>query len=153
MPPTLYILVLVASPLDYARYRHTALHLDFGDKSPSPSENPSAESHIRSCTMEIVGLPGFFSFSERINADLPTQKTTLARAIPVGEILAPAPAVRAVVSRTPIPDTAGDWNSQNWVGDALARLVQAGYLDAGGGGRALDKMVDTVVEAGDEKIA
>ena len=44
-----------------------------------------------------------------------------------------------------------DWNSQNWVGDALARLVMAGYLDEEAERKGLDEMVDAVLEASDEK--
>lgn len=46
-----------------------------------------------------------------------------------------------------------DWNSQNWVGDALGRLVTAGYLDTKDRDRALDEMVDVVLEAKDEETS
>jgi hypothetical protein len=64
------------------------------------------------------------------------------------------PKLRATVASTPIP--AGgerDWNCQNWVGDVLARLVTAGYLDSAGRNRGLDGMVDAILEAKDEEIA
>lgn len=56
----LSILVTVASSLDYARYRHAALYFEF--------EGPES---IKSSLMEVVGSPGFFSFSERVNSELP----------------------------------------------------------------------------------
>lgn len=50
--------------------------------------------------------------------------------------------VRSTVSETSIQDGEGDWSSQNWVGDAFARLV----------GTGVDETVDVVLEAGDEEI-
>lgn len=39
------------------------------------------------------------------------------------------------------------------MGDALGRLVRAGYLGAGDRDRALDEMVDVVLEARDEETS
>jgi hypothetical protein len=44
-----------------------------------------------------------------------------------------------------------DWNSQNWVGDALERLVEAGYWDEQDSARGVNELVDAVLEASDEK--
>lgn len=81
----------------------------------------------------------------------------LARVIPVSSITnAPSSALRLIISDTPIrlgASEGSDWNSQNWVGEALDRLVVAGYLDAGAKDKALDKMVDAVLEAGDEEVS
>ena len=66
MPTHLSILVSVASPLDYARYRHTSLYFEF--------EN---EEGLKSALMEVVGSPGFFSFSERVNIELPVSSTSM----------------------------------------------------------------------------
>jgi hypothetical protein len=52
----------------------------------------------------------------------------------------------------PIINDDADWNSQNWVGDALVRLVEAGYLDEKASSRGLDELVDAVMEASDEKF-
>ncbi|KAJ5396868.1 hypothetical protein N7509_004981 [Penicillium cosmopolitanum] len=228
MPTDISILVFVASPLDYARYRHTALFFDFAqtqrqetdkkdhpavlengintqtgnelrlknagnagadvDGSPSPSTDPASSSssspsfEVKSCLMEITGSPGFYNFAEHINSDIPISSsstfqpppslskptqttanptrlsnTALARVIPVSSIkTAPPPALRLITSETPIPiDIAEemDWNSQNWVGDALGRLVTAGYLDTKDRDRALDEMVDVVLEAKDEETS
>lgn len=86
MPSNLSILVFVASPLDYARYRHTALYLDFDktsthaetkSNSNSNNQNPSTDSEddIKSSVMEVVGSPGYFSFHERVNTSLPSAAT------------------------------------------------------------------------------
>ncbi|KAJ5768317.1 hypothetical protein N7533_000900 [Penicillium manginii] len=182
MPTDLSILVFVARPLDYARYRHTALFFDFaqsqshtqtqqlaknqpaapdltashknGTGNTNADSPPSPE--IKSSIMEITGSPGFFCFAESVNTDIPTS-SNLARVIRVSSIQnAPPPALRLITSETPIPidiPEEMDWNSQNWVGDALGRLVRAGYLGAGDRDRALDEMVDVVLEARDEETS
>ncbi|KAJ5965651.1 hypothetical protein N7481_012365 [Penicillium waksmanii] len=206
MPTDISILVFVASPLDYARYRHTALFFDFAqtqtqtqtqgtdkkiqpaalengintqirnelepknaeedtgadvDGSPSPStEDPSSSpsSEVKSSLMEITGSPGFFNFAEHINSDIPISSTGTSN--PRNPRLLnkrrTPPALRLITSETPIPiDIAEemDWNAQNWVGDALDRLVKAGYLDTEDRDRALDEMVDAVLEAKDEETS
>ncbi|KAF3390441.1 hypothetical protein F1880_009186 [Penicillium rolfsii] len=170
MPAKLSILVFVASPLDYARYRHAALYLDFDNTSTTPeteststsnstansqSASPPHEDDIKSSVMEVVGSPGFFSFHERVNTSLPVAATGLAKAIFVASIpdTVPVSSLRAIISGTPVADQEGDWNSQNWIGDALGRLVTAGYLDAADKDRGLDDMVDVILEAKDEEMA
>lgn len=86
MPTTLSILVFVASPLDYARYRHTALYFQFDetariqkdtvdvDTSTNATHSQPPE-NIKSSVMEIIGSPGFFSFSERLNWGIPVTST------------------------------------------------------------------------------
>lgn len=77
----------------------------------------------------------------------------LARVIHISPIQdsVPVSTLRDIVSGTPILNSeGGDWNSQNWVGDALGRLVAAGYLDGKDRDRGLDEMVDVALEAGDE---
>ncbi|KAJ5668242.1 uncharacterized protein N7477_006812 [Penicillium maclennaniae] len=158
MPTHLSILVSGASPLDYARYRHASLYFEF--------EN---EESLKSALMEVVGSPGFLSFSERVNIELPVSSTVrgalcemlekqlmdfgdIARVVRVCSLsdTVAVSSIRRTVAETPIMNDA-DWNSQNWVGDALARLVEAGYLDEEAERKGLDEMVDAVMEASDEK--
>ncbi|KAJ5162165.1 hypothetical protein N7492_007557 [Penicillium capsulatum] len=162
MATKLSILVFVASPLDYARYRHTALFFQFDHDAQSQIEHVgndgSTEGNIRSSVMEVVGSTGFFSFGERVNWKVPASSTNLARIIPVADIPSTTPisALRSTVASTPIEESQSgdsDWNSQNWIGDALSRLVATGYLDRQARDRSLDAMVDAVLEAGDEKVS
>lgn len=86
-----------------------------------------------------------------------TLLSDLGRIIPVAEIpsITPISALRSIVAATPIADNGGgdgDWNSQDWVGNALDRLVAAGYLDRNTRDRGIDRMIDAVLEAKDEKI-
>lgn len=78
----------------------------------------------------------------------------LAKAVPVSSIpdTVSVSSLRATISGTPVVNGDGDWNSQNWVGDALGRLVTAGYLESGARDRALDDMVDVILEAKDEEV-
>lgn len=121
MLTALSILVFVASPLDYARYRHTALFFDFAQSSNSTSSSRGIEetktttavvdfepglkneskheagtqtedfeadaeevnasgatdSSVRSSLMEIIGSPGSFHFTERVNSDIRTSSTSM----------------------------------------------------------------------------
>lgn len=84
MPSKLSILVFVASPLDFARYRYAALYFEF-EKTRSNAQiekkvrfNESVaerEDDIKSSVMEVVGSPGVLSFYERVNIDLPAAAT------------------------------------------------------------------------------
>lgn len=81
----------------------------------------------------------------------------LARVIHVSTLPSSIPisALRSTVSETLIRDGDGDtdWNGQNWVGDALGRLVGAGYLDSEARDHGLDAMVDVIMEAEDEEAS
>lgn len=63
--------------------------------------------------------------------------------------------LRDTISKVPIPengDWGDDWNSQDWVSDVLGRLVEVGFLDGCKRDRAVDGMVNAVLEAGDEEV-
>lgn len=70
MPIKVFILVFTASPLDYARYRHTALYLELSEPRATDTKQP-----IKSSLAEVVGSTGFYSFSERVNWEIPTLST------------------------------------------------------------------------------
>ncbi|KAJ5639513.1 uncharacterized protein N7484_007375 [Penicillium longicatenatum] len=165
MPTNLSILVFVASPLDYARYRHTALFFEFEPQAQAQKQyaadhtqmEPETE-YIKSSVMEILSFKDLFSYPR--NKPLTNPPITcldLARVIPVSTLPSSIPisVLRSTVSGTLIRDGDGDtdWNCQNWVGDALGRLVKAGYLDSGARDHGLDAMIDVVMEAEDEEIS
>ncbi|KAJ6087332.1 hypothetical protein N7467_006246 [Penicillium canescens] len=85
---TLSIIIYVASPLDYARYRHAALYLEYGgppengDTNANTEANANAETNNtetplqpKSSVAEIVGSTGFFTFVERLNWEPPISST------------------------------------------------------------------------------
>ena len=97
--------------------------------------------------MALLFLSGFRFSSNRFSVGL-------AKAVTVSSIpdTVSVSSLRAAVSGTPVTNQDGDWDSQNWVGDAtLGRLVTAGYLESGAGDRALGVMVDVILEAKDEE--
>ncbi|OJJ08927.1 hypothetical protein ASPVEDRAFT_180655 [Aspergillus versicolor CBS 583.65] len=134
----LFILIYKGDPLDYSEYRHTALYFHF----------PSSRS-----IMHIVGCPGLFRYVNNIDTD-PSVMGSLAKVIPVTEIPTDIgeESISQTVARTPIRNGRLDldWNCQNWVGDALARLVERGWISADQRGVAIDKMADACLEAGDD---
>jgi hypothetical protein len=72
--------------------------------------------------------------------------------------LDPISRIRDLISKTPIRsngdagnDGEEDWNSQNWVGDALGRLVLAGYLSGHARDLGIERMIEVIMEAGDEE--
>ncbi|KAH8422593.1 uncharacterized protein LDX57_000346 [Aspergillus melleus] len=134
-----YILVYEGSPLDYAEYRHTALHFVFPRGLTT--------------TMHVVGTQGLFQFEEDIDQD-PCEGGNLVKTITVGPLTGSisAAALKKAVSATPVKNGRNDleWNCQNWVGDALAGLVEIGYLSEVQRTGAIDQMLDACLEAKDE---
>lgn len=138
MSQKLFILIYKGDPLDYSEYRHTALYFHF----------PSSRS-----IMHVVGCPGLFRYANNIDTD-PSVMGRLAKVVPVTEIPTDIgeDSISQTVARTPIRNGRLDldWNCQNWVGDALARLVERGWITAEQRGVAIDKMADACLEAGDD---
>lgn len=72
MPTNLFILIFVAGPVDYARYRPAALYFEFESYAHDETgtmvgvETPT---HLKSLLMEVVGSNGTYAFSERRNSD------------------------------------------------------------------------------------
>lgn len=77
MPINISILVFVASPLDYARYRHTALYLTFNEP-----QDPTAIESPKSSLFEVTGSTGFHTFSERVNWEIPISSTGTSDPLP-----------------------------------------------------------------------
>lgn len=85
MPSQLSILVFIASPLDFARYRHAALYFDFENahKDKHIDSNTENEDDIKSAVMEVVGSTGYYSFHERVNMPIAVTGMPVKRRIPV----------------------------------------------------------------------
>ncbi|KAL4919708.1 Pyruvate/Phosphoenolpyruvate kinase-like domain-containing protein [Aspergillus aurantiobrunneus] len=135
----LFILIYKGDPLDYSEYRHTALYFHFASSTRS--------------IMHVVGCPGLFRFVNNIDTD-PSSIGLLAKVVPVTEIPTSIgeDSICETVSRTPIRNGRLDldWNCQNWVGDALARLVERGWITPENRGHAIDRMADICLEAADD---
>ena len=118
------------------KYRHTALFFMFADGSTT--------------ALHLNGSPGDFTF-EPMDGYRPDNSIRLVRRIDVGEVrdFVSPELIRGVVTRTPISKDM-DWNCQNWVGDALARMVKNQYLTESERHTAIDTMVTVILEAKDE---
>jgi hypothetical protein len=108
----IFILLFRGAPPDYPRYRHAALFFRFSNGAET--------------TMHITGTHGSFEFEENPEY-VPWGSRGIMRIIPVAEVpdsIDPL-LITGIVSRTPIRDVPqdADWNCQNWVCDALDRLV------------------------------
>ncbi|KAL4877875.1 Pyruvate/Phosphoenolpyruvate kinase-like domain-containing protein [Aspergillus karnatakaensis] len=141
MPQKVFILIYKGDPLDYAEYRHTALYFHFASSTRT--------------ILHIIGCPGLFRFVKASNVD-PSTVGELAKVVPVTEIPTDIgeEAIVQTVERTPIRNGRDDldWNCQNWVGDALKRLVERGWIEGGTRDEAIEKMVEGCLEAGDEGL-
>ncbi|KAL4939326.1 hypothetical protein BDV06DRAFT_225129 [Aspergillus oleicola] len=139
MPQKLFILIYKGDPLDYAEYRHTALYFHFSSGSRS--------------ILHVVGCPGLFRFAHNIDTD-PSSVGILAKVVPVTEIPTDIgeDSIVETVTRTPIRNGRLDldWNCQNWVGDSLRRLVERGWITTEVREKAIDRMADVCLEAGDD---
>ncbi|KAJ5093215.1 hypothetical protein N7456_009076 [Penicillium angulare] len=136
MPTTVQILVYRGEPVDSINYRHAALFFKFPNGSQS--------------LMNAEGTPGLFEFKAREDY-APEFSIKLAATIPVAEFSdAVNPwSIRPVVSATPIKNGDLGWNCQNWVADALGRLVDFGYLTTAQREPAYRQMIRVIMEAPD----
>ncbi|OJJ38032.1 hypothetical protein ASPWEDRAFT_307648 [Aspergillus wentii DTO 134E9] len=139
MPTKAYIAVYIGDPVDFTKYRHTALFFEF----PSYS-----------LLMHITGAQGFFEFQKQEDYD-PRNSRKLASLIKVDDIsdsFTPT-SIESIVSTTPIRNGRADrdWNCHNWVGEALNRLIEAGSLEFSKREAAVDKMIDICMEARHEE--
>ncbi|KAJ9200414.1 hypothetical protein DTO166G4_8630 [Paecilomyces variotii] len=140
MSTKIFITVEKGDPLDYMEYRHTALHLIFPDATQS--------------VMHVVGTHGMFNFQERENYD-PSTSPLYVKSTPVADIpeaIGPA-LIKLIILMTPVKNKPEDmpWNCQNWVADALSRLMTYGYLTEAERERGIDEMVTACFEAEDEE--
>lgn len=103
--------------------------------------------------MHIEGAPGFFQFQPLDDYRL-EQSRKLAKRIPVAVLQdhIGEPSIRGVVSRPPVKNgrVDADWNCQNWVVDALTRMVSSGYLNASQRASAIVQMTNACLDAKDE---
>lgn len=135
----LYIIVHEGEPLDLHETRHTALFV---------SKDNEREGDI----LHITGGSPSFSFERRQQED-PTTIKTFVKKIPV-EPLVNSPTKGQLVSRimtTPVKNSDPSWNCQNWVGDALDRLVQGNWITSRTSSDAIGLMADVIIEARDEE--
>ncbi|KAJ5352643.1 hypothetical protein N7452_001617 [Penicillium brevicompactum] len=133
MPHNLSILVYQGVPVDFSKYRHTALYADWGDEHE---------------WLHVVGGHPFFAFQK--NEQNPISEEPIAK-IPVCSIpeSISRSGIHVACVSTPVRngDEFRDWNCQNWVGEALAELVGIGCVTGVEREVAIGKMVEVILEA------
>lgn len=139
MPTQVWLHVHVGYPRDYADSRHVNLFFVFPNKSQ--------------CVMHVIGWPGEFYF-DLIDNYNPLASRTMASRIFVAEIpdTYSRSAIRDIVSGTHVKNGPKDclWDCQQWVCDALVRLVKFGALTKHQKDRSIDSMIYACLEAQDE---
>ncbi|KAJ5130467.1 uncharacterized protein N7515_006506 [Penicillium bovifimosum] len=134
MTTQISILVYKGVPVDFTKYRHTALHAQY----------PTGESDW----LHVVGAHPFFKFQK--DSQNPSSEPPIA-SIPVST--APESVSKFVIhmacASTPVRNRNRDrdWNCQNWVGEALAELVKVGCLTEEERRLAIGEMVEIILEA------
>ncbi len=110
----LIIAVFVGDPLDYQKYRHTALYIQ-----PDNGGTPMI-AHIFGANMS-------YEFEASDDYD-PSTSGNFAKEVSVGTLRTPMTKVQLalLISQTPIDNSSREFNCQTWVGDALQRLATAG---------------------------
>lgn len=134
------VLVFIGNPLDSPSNRHTALFL--------------ADPDGKTALVYVAGTQNFFTCTEHtgyIPETEPGTESDLAGVIPVAElpdsIGVSTALLKSAIMSTPINNSDREWNCQNWVCDALARLVGRGFIDSSQRERACNAMVDVCLEA------
>ncbi|KAJ5988928.1 hypothetical protein N7481_004138 [Penicillium waksmanii] len=127
------------TPLDWAIYRHTALHVGYID----------GEDQI----LHVAGAHPFFEYSPQscIPADTGLKiEALITVANPSDEITKSM--IEKACAQTPVRNDPHhqDWNCHNWVGEALTELVDIGFLTEEQRSQGITRMVDACLEAEEE---
>ncbi|KAJ6004865.1 hypothetical protein N7540_012664 [Penicillium herquei] len=137
--PTIMVAVFRGDPIDWAMYRHTAIHVRYAD----------GEDHL----LHVTGAHPFFEYTPQ--PEDPTNIGLKVEAlIPVsspGEFFTKE-MIENSCARTPVRNDPHnkDWNCQNWVGEALTGLVAIGCVTKEQRSTALGRMLDVCLEAEEE---
>jgi len=141
MTPThIYVSIAVfkGDPVDYQKYRHTALLFRFNDDSPP-------------LVIHVVGPPMGYQLQVRDNYD-PTRSRTFAKEVQAGWLTVPMTKAQLVslISQNSPDNSNQEFNCQTWVGAVLQRLCDMRYMSQEDGTKGVNGMVDATMEAEDE---
>ncbi|KAK2606303.1 hypothetical protein QQS21_003351 [Conoideocrella luteorostrata] len=121
----IYISIHRRDPVDFSKYRNTAIYCVPEDDSAS-------------YFYHFTGVTRGFNFEKRKNFD-PTSSYTFAKKVKMDSV--------------PVLNEDREFNCQQWVELALNTLRHAGYLKKEQYNDALDEMLEAIMEAEDEDIA
>lgn len=141
MPATsIYVAIAVfkGDPVDFQKYRHTALHFDFGD-----GQAP--------VTIHAIGTPGDYEVEMR-ESYAPSASLSFAKDVEVGWLAVEMtkPQLIAFVHRTRPDNGSDEYNCHSWVQEVLMGFRDAGYISAQIYSDAVDGMLGATLEATDE---
>lgn len=140
MPTQISLLVYKGVPVDFSKYRHTALHALYSDGQYD--------------WLHAVGAHPFFKFQK--DTENPISEPPIAW-IPVCTVPDSVTREKIICACACTPVRNGnsdrDWNCQNWVGEALTELVKIGCLTKEERGVAIGKMVEIILEAELEDVS
>lgn len=139
MPATLTIAVFRGDPLDWAIYRHTALHVRYIDGDDQ--------------ILHVTGAHPFFEYSPQPGTPADTGlkiEALITVSNPSDEITKNM--IEKACVQTPVRNDPHhqDWNCHNWVGEALTELVAIGCLTEEQRSQGITRMVDACLEAEEE---
>lgn len=140
MPTQLSLLVYKGVPVDFTKYRHTALHVLYSDGEYN--------------WLHVVGAHPFFEFSQDSQNPISEPPIAWIPVSTVSDAMTKATIASACAS-TPVRNgnCDRDWNCQNWVGEALTELVRVGCLTDRERKVAIGKMVEVILEAELEDVS
>ena len=135
--PHVSIIVCRGDPLDYQRYRHALIWIQFEDGSTA----------IR---VHVVGPVGEFKF-EAVETTDATKSVKFAKRIDVGYLNGSLTSKQTIelLEKVQIHNTDREFNCQTWVESALKLLKSSKYLSGEAYENGVDRMVDAIAEAQD----
>ncbi|KAL6713999.1 hypothetical protein ACLMJK_008493 [Lecanora helva] len=133
MSTSISIIVYRGQPIDAIKQRHTALLVSLPDGLES--------------LMHIQGRSTMFTFEARPVRD-PEKSPRFLEKIQVAELKGQTYSeIMAVIGKTPIHNIYSAYNCHNWIGYALQRLVDKGWITSDERTNGIEAMVDVVVDA------
>ncbi|OQE46303.1 hypothetical protein PENCOP_c001G06666 [Penicillium coprophilum] len=134
MPTQISLLVYKGVPVDFSKYRHTALHALYPDGQYD--------------WLHVAGAHPFFKFQKDPENPMSEQPIAWIPVCTTPESVTKAKIILACAS-TSVRNSSNDrdWNCQNWVGETLTELVKIGCLTKEERRAAINKMVEIILEA------
>lgn len=142
------ILVYVGDPVDYQKFRHTALYFKI--------VNGSASDTGTTLLAHVTGVIGQFRLEVR-GGYKPEESTTLVKDIPVGRLrsrrgveIKHMPEIAKLMYSVPPDNVDPEFNCHSWISKALEKLVKEGFLTEEEADEGTTMMIRATLEAKDE---
>ncbi|KAI1939094.1 hypothetical protein LOZ66_003174 [Ophidiomyces ophidiicola] len=100
--------------------------------------------------LHTSGAPQHFVLQAMLGYQ-PATSDRLTGTVRVAKVSQTLDSIRAIAETTPINNCENGWNCQNWVGDALNKLVENNVITVSEKSNAIDLMVDILLEGADDQ--